>query len=339
MAPLAEAARRVGFPPGSRWSLPFLAALAVAYVAVAAWVLRTEWIHIMASTPIHPEAAALYGALVLLTAAPLAVRILSSSALARQQAALRDARDLARAKAELLATMSHEIRSPLNAVVGFSELLAQTPLDPRQREFAQGIRESSTHLHAIVDDVLDFSKMEAGRFELETKPVALVPLVEGCRKAVSLAAAERGLALGLQVGPGTPPVVLGDATRIRQVLLNLLSNAVKFTERGEVRIVTGGSRGPDGRHLVRFEVRDTGIGISAEGQRRLFRDFTQLDPSSTRSQGGTGLGLAISHRLCRMMGGTLTVQSRPGRGSTFVATILVPAADPPRAALRKALRG
>ena len=345
---LGDAARRVGFRPGSRRSFALLLALAVAYVAIATWILATGWIRIMASAPIRPEAVALYVALVLLTAVPMAVRFLYSSVLmqhlARAAQVLRSARDAAqdaaRTKAEFLATMSHEIRSPLNAVIGFSELLVQTPLDVRQREYASSIRESSTHLHSIINDVLDYSKMEAGRVELEEKAVEVGPLVESCVKSVSLAAAGRGLELGFLLGPGTPPTLFGDATRIRQVLLNLLSNAVKFTERGEIRLVTKGVREADGRHLVSFEVRDTGIGISEEGQKRLFKAFSQLDPSSTRSHGGTGLGLAISHRLCGLMGGTLKVKSRAGQGSTFVATIRAPAAPAqPQTGTPKALRG
>ncbi|MHB1261776.1 MAG: response regulator [Thermoplasmatota archaeon] len=343
-----DIARRVGFRPGSRRSFALLVVLAVTYLSIAAWILATGWFRIMASAPIRPEAVALYVALVLLTAVPLAVRFLYSSVLMQQLAraaqVLRSARDAAqdaaRTKAEFLATMSHEIRSPLNAVIGFSELLVETPLDQRQREYATSIRESSTHLHSIINDVLDYSKIEAGRVELEEKAVEVGPLVESCVKTVSLAAAGRGLELGFLLGPGTPPTLFGDATRIRQVLLNLLSNAVKFTERGEVRLITRGVREPDGRHLVVFEVHDTGIGISEAGQKRLFNAFTQLDPSSTRSHGGTGLGLAISHRLCRLMGGALTVKSRPGRGSTFVATLRAPAApDPPQTPTPKALRG
>ena len=341
-------ARRAGFRPGSRRSFLLLGALAVAYLVIAAWILSTGWVRIMASAPIRPEAVALYVALVLLTAVPLAVRFLYSSALmqhlARAAQVLRSSRDAAqdaaRTKAEFLATMSHEIRSPLNAVIGFSELLVETPLDQRQREYASSIRQSSEHLHSIINDVLDYSKIEAGRVELEEKAVEVGPLVEGCVKTVSLAAAGRGLELGFLLGPGTPPALFADATRIRQVLLNLLSNAVKFTERGEVRLVTKGLREADGRHLVTFMVQDTGIGISEADQKRLFSAFTQLDPSSTRSHGGTGLGLAISHRLCRLMGGTLTVRSRPGRGSTFIATIRAPAApDAPQTATPRALRG
>ena len=345
---LALLTRHAQWRVGSPRAFAVFVGFSVAYVVAASWVLAVGWIRLVAPNDAAPDELALYVALVLLTCVPLAMRFMYSGVLVQEfgraanvvTQARKAARDTARIKAEFLATMSHEVRTPLNGIVGFTELLGRTDLDPRQREYADAIRDSSAHLLTIINDVLDYSKIEAGRIELEEKPVAVAALVEGCIKAISVAAAKRGLEVHYTLGPGTPPTLFGDATRVRQVLLNLLSNAVKFTERGEVRVTTRAQRQPDGRHAVAFEVRDTGIGLRPEDQKRLFQAFTQVDPSATRSHGGTGLGLAISQRLCRMMGGDLTVESEVGKGSTFVATIRVPAApDPPRSVAPRALRG
>jgi signal transduction histidine kinase/DNA-binding response OmpR family regulator len=335
-----------GLPPFRR--MPFLtASVAIAYAAAAAWVLVAGWALLVVPGN-GPQGVALYATLVVLTALPGGLSLFNSGVLVQEVGrvahavtqARRAAHDNMRTKAEFLATMSHEIRTPLNGIVGFAELLDRTRLDARQREFSDAIRESSAHLLSIINDVLDYSKIEAGRVELEEKPVDVAALVESCRKSVSVAAARRGIALHFEPGAGTPAALFGDATRIRQVLLNLLSNAVKFTERGEVRLTTAAEREPDGRYAVSFLVRDTGIGMTEQDQKRLFRAFTQVDPSSTRSHGGTGLGLAISQRLCHLMGGDITVESRPGVGSTFVATIRVPAApDLLPSVAPKALRG
>jgi signal transduction histidine kinase/CheY-like chemotaxis protein len=328
--------------------MPFLTvSVAIAYLAAAAWVLVAGWVLIVVPGN-GPQSIALYATLVVLTALPGGLSLFNSGLLVHEVGrvahavtqARRAARDNVRTKAEFLATMSHEIRTPLNGIIGFAELLDKTRLDPRQREFSDAIRESSAHLLSIINDVLDYSKIDAGRIELEEKPIDVAALVESCRKAVSVAAAKRGLALHFHLAPSTPPTLFGDATRIRQVLLNLLSNAVKFTERGDVRLSTRAARESDGRYAVSFVVRDSGIGMTVQDQKRLFRAFTQVDPSSTRSHGGTGLGLAISQRLCQLMAGDITVQSDPGKGSTFVATIRVPAApEPLPSAAPKALRG
>ncbi|MFO1532204.1 MAG: response regulator [Thermoplasmatota archaeon] len=311
----------------------------VVYVAFVAWVFTSGWFRVMQSTPIQPEALALYLALLVLAAAPLALRFLYSrhlvQSLTRMARALRSARDQARegsrAKADFLATMSHEIRTPMNAVIGFAELLGKTPLDPAQTEYVGAIRESGTHLLSVINDVLDYSKIEAGRIELDEKAFEVVPLVESCVKALSLAADQKGIELGFLRQDGTPQALFGDAPRLRQVLLNLLSNAVKFTEKGEIVVGLAATLEKDGRHLIRFEVRDTGVGIDPAEMPRLFQAFTQADSSSTRRQDGTGLGLAISRRLCELMGGTLTVESERGKGSVFTATIrAAPAPVPPR---------
>ena len=322
----------------------------VAYVVFVAWVFVSGLVRYMQSSPILPEALALYLALVVLAATPLALRFLYSrhlvASLMRMARALRSARDQARqgsrAKADFLATMSHEIRTPMNAVIGFAELLGKTPLNATQGEYVTAIRESGTHLLAVINDVLDYSKIEAGRIELDEKAFEVVPLVESCIKALSLAAEEKGLELGFLRLDGTPQALFGDAPRLRQVLLNLLSNAVKFTEKGEITVTMRSTAERDGRHLVRFDVRDTGVGIAPAEVPRLFRAFTQADSSSTRRQDGTGLGLAISRRLCELMGGALTVQSELGKGSTFTATIRAATAPVParlRQKLPESLKG
>jgi signal transduction histidine kinase/CheY-like chemotaxis protein len=329
-APLLRTQRRV------RAMLGILLAL---YLGFVAWLATSGWLGVMQSTPIQPEALALYMALLVLAAAPLALRFLYSrhlvSSLARMARALRQARDEARqgsqAKADFLATMSHEIRTPMNAVIGFSELLGKTQLDATQAEYVAAIRDSGTHLLAVVNDVLDYSKIEAGRIELDEKAFELVPIVESCITTLSLAARQKGLEISFRKADGTPQALFGDAQRLRQVLINLLSNAVKFTARGGIRIHLSARPAPDGRMDVRFEVQDTGVGIPESALPKLFRAFTQADSSSTRRQDGTGLGLAISRRLCELMGGTLTVTSEEGKGSTFVATVrAMPAPVPTR---------
>ena len=307
------------------------------YVVFAAWVLLGPGLGIMTTNPGEPQAIALYLAFVALAAAPLALRFLYSrylvASLTRMAGALRLARDQARqghrAKADFLATMSHEIRTPMNAVIGFAELLDKTTLDGTQAEYVKAIRESGTHLLSVINDVLDYSKIEAGRIELDEKAFEVVPLVHSCLRALSVQAESKGLRMRFERRGTTPQALFGDAPRLRQVLLNLLSNAVKFTDEGEVVVTLSATTERDGRHLVRFEVRDTGIGIAPSEVPRLFQAFTQADSSPTRRQTGTGLGLAISRRLCELMGGSLTVVSEEGIGSTFTASIRAASAPVP----------
>jgi len=253
----------------------------------------------------------------------VAVYAESSDEMAEVEQARDHAVEAGHAKAEYLANMSHEIRSPLSAVVGFTGLLLETDLNAEQAEYAEAIRTAGKHLRGVVDDVLDLSKIDAGRLDLEDVPFDPVMCVEDALGIVTATAEDKGLLLAARFADDVPTTVGGDPVRLRQILVNLLSNAVKFTPHGDITVDVHARPEPGRRCRVVFHVRDTGIGIAPDAIDRIFSRYGQAEAATARTFGGTGLGLAICRHLAQLMGGDLTVESTVGSGSTFTGTVVV----------------
>ena len=310
---LCEKPRRVPY-----WVGIFFIVLIVSMV----YELTIGGYHLFETLGSQPDTAAWVKALFFLMniGAPAAITFVTLSFFARERArAKQEAENANEAKSRFLAVMSHEIRTPLNGVLGITNLAMRTDLTAQQRDYLKQIRLSGENLLVIINDVLDFSKIEAGRMDLEKTRFSLDDVLARVASVSGVSATEKGLELLFRVHD-VPATLVGDPTRLGQILINLVGNAVKFTERGEVVVDARARRLSDRQMELRVAVSDTGIGMSADAQAKLFVAFTQADDSTTRRFGGTGLGLSITRRLVELMGGEIWVESEPDKGSTFTFT-------------------
>ena len=240
---------------------------------------------------------------------------------AELQNSLEAAKESVKAKAAFLANMSHELRTPMNAVIGFSSLLLDDNLTQEQREYIEGIRKGGEALLAIIDDILDYSRVEKDKIELEHQPFSLKHLIDESLDMVAVQASNKGLNLSETINYGTPDTIIGDHGRLRQILVNLLNNAVKFTDNGDVSVSVSSKAVEGNKRQILFDVKDTGIGIPQDKMNQLFQPFTQLERTLSRKRDGVGLGLAITKNLVELMGGKISVESVQGQSTTFHVVI------------------